>query len=80
MTIDHRQGGIGGDDPGEGGGAAGGGDDHLHPPLLGSAGKLPHLIRGPVGREDVHLIGDAHLLQHLQGLLEDRLIGLAPHH
>lgn len=58
---------------------AGAGDDHLDTARLGLFGVLEQQIRGAVGGDHLHFVGDAQLVQHLDGVAEGGPVGLGAH-
>ncbi|MNM57678.1 hypothetical protein D3C81_688920 [compost metagenome] len=75
----HRQVGLGRTHAWQVGRAAGTGDDHLDATRLGFFSVLEQQVRGAVGRNHFHLVGDAELFQHIGGVAKGGPIGLGAH-
>ncbi len=71
--------GHGREHPGQVGGAAGAGDDHAQAPVGRLAAVGDHVVRGPVGGHDPHLVGHAQLAEHVAGAADHRQVAVAAH-
>jgi hypothetical protein len=59
--------------------ATGTGDDHLDATAFGLFGVLEQQIRGAVGRNHLHFVGNAEFFQHIGGVAKGGPIGLGAH-
>ena len=53
--------------------------EDLHARRLGGQDMVAQLLRRPVRRDHVHLVRDAHLVEHRRRLVDVRLVRLAAH-
>ena len=70
--ADHRQGRIGGDGTGKMGSHPGKGDHAGEAAAPGGAGKFRRLTGRPMGGENMGLVGDFQLLEHVDSLFNHR--------
>ena len=78
-NAQHRQFGLGRDDPGEMCRAAGTGDDEAQAPRLRLARVLQSFVRNAVGRQNLCLVRNAKLVEDRTGVLHDVPVVLASH-
>ena len=76
---DDRERGDRGQHAGQVGGPSGPGDQDPEPAAGGLLPEGEHVAGRAVGRDDAHLVGDAELVEHVDGPLHDGQVRRAPH-